>query len=232
MADIRVSICTPSSGIVHAAYAMGLPGMLLHYFQTPVMGQKETDNREALLQIQLGANIGANRDAMVDEAIKVEATHVLFIDDDMGFLPETLNVMLARQLPVLLCNYRRKIPPGLFTATNKDNTASIQTTPESTSCVEAYFGGFGFALIETQVFKALKKPRFLMYYTEELGYTTEDRPFFDAVHKAGFPVFVDQDASKMVWHNGTFNYCYDQVLPPEWDTPTPMRLLRNMKVNG
>ena len=202
---------------------MSLPVLAMYYLTTPIIGQD--GKRDLICQTLVGSCIGEARDKMVDDAIKKDCTHVLFIDDDMGFLPETLTTMLARQMPVLLCNYRRKVPPGTFTATNKTNTEPIQTTHESSSLVECDFGGFGFALIEIDVFKAIKKPRFLMTYNEEIDvYTTEDRPFFNAVHKAGFPVFVDQDASKMVWHNGTFAYCYDQVLPAEWATPTPSRM--------
>ncbi len=224
---LKVAICTPTAGIVHAGYCMSLTKMILHFLQTPVLAQ-EYSEKHVVSQMQVGANIGENRDNMVGKALEQECTHVLFIDDDMGFTADCLNIMLARQMPVLLANYRRKIPPGRFTARNKDNTDEIITTKDSTSLTECYYGGFGFCLIETEVLKAIKRPRFLQYFVPEFDcYTTEDLPFFNEVHKAGFPVFVDQEVSKRVWHCGPFNYGFDQVLPAEWSVPYPERVNLN-----
>ena len=215
---IKVAVCTPTAGIVHASYTMSLVRMVLHYLQTPILGL-ENEERGIITQMQVGANISSNRDNMVEQAIKQECSHVLFIDDDMGFEPNCLNIMLARQLPVLLANYRRKIPPGLFTAVTKDRKECL-TTVDSTSLEECWYGGFGFCLIEISVLKSVQKPRFLMeYYPDSDTYTTEDYPFFNKVHAAGFPVFVDQEVSKRVTHNGTFIYSFDQTLDPKWAVP-------------
>lgn len=221
---LQVAICTPTAGTIHAAYCMSLTRMILYYLQTPVLAQEYTE-KGVTTHMYVGANIGENRDKMADKAIEIGATHVLFIDDDMGFMPECLNIALARQMPIVLANYRRKCPPGRFTARNADNTSDIKTTVDSTSLTECYFGGFGFCLIEIDVFKQVKKPRFLAYYDEKTNsYTTEDRPFFDKVHEAGIPVFCDQEISKRVWHNGNFAYTFDQELKPEWELPYPERV--------
>lgn len=219
---LKVGVCTPTAGTIQAAYCMSLLKMCLHFLQTPVLAQEYT-NKQIITQMQVGANIGANRDSMVDKCLAEECTHILFIDDDMGFASECLNILIARQLPMVLANYRRKIPPGYFTAVEKRDDISgteIITKADSTSLVPCQMGGFGFCLIEAAVLRAVKRPRFLMEYIPEANlYTTEDYPFFNAVHKAGFPIFVDQEVSKRVWHNGNFNYGFDQVLDPRWATP-------------
>jgi hypothetical protein len=159
-------------------------------------------------QMMLGAAIGGHRDQMCDVALKnPEITHVLFIDDDMGFEVDCLNIALSRQVPVVIGNYRKKTPPGEFTA---QLVGSIQTTAESTSLEKCHFGGFGFALIERKVLETLPKPRFLAYYIPEIDtYTTEDLPFFEACHKFGFDTFVDHEISKRLTHNGSYSYSYD-----------------------
>ncbi len=216
---MRVMIGTPSAGIVHAAYAMSLTKMILHYLQTPIFGM-EQEPREMQAMMMVGANIGQNRDIIVQAALDNDCSHVLFIDDDMSFNYDCLNIAAMRQLPIVIGNYRRKVPPGNFTARNADNTASIETTNESSSLEECSFGGFGFALIERKVFEAIPMPRFLMYY-DHAGktYTTEDKPFFEATAKAGFKT-TEQGCSTTLWaHNGTFAYSWDIPMPAEWANP-------------
>lgn len=220
--DIKVCIATPTTGIVHATYTMSLLKLVLHFLQIPVLGF-ENGKRSVITQMQVGANIAANRDNMVDKAIKENCTHLLFIDDDMGFSPECLNIMLARKMHILAANYRRKIPPGYFTCVAPDKSEII-TSADSTSLTECWFGGFGFCLIEIDVLKLVKKPRFLMQYFHETdSYTTEDYPFFTSIHELGIPVYVDQEVSKRVWHCGNFNYGFDQAIPVEWSIPYPER---------
>lgn len=219
---LHVAICTPTAGLIHAAYCMSLTRMILHFLQTPVRAD-EYGAKRVTTHMYVGANIAENRDKMCDTAIEIGASHLLFIDDDMGFMPECLNMALERSLPIVLANYRRKNPPGYFTAYEANDTIGGQeiiTTEDSTSMVPCYNGGFGFCLIETDVLKQLPKPRFLNGYLEEVGrYTTEDWPFFGKVRELKIPAFVDQEVSKRVWHNGTFAYSFDQDLDPRWALP-------------
>lgn len=206
---MKVMIGTPSAGIVHASYAMSLTKMILYFLQTPILGQ-EKEPREVQAVMMVGANIGQNRDKIVESALEENCSHVLWIDDDMSFQPDCLNLAAARKMPIVIANYRRKVFPGLFTARNADNTASIQTTESSRSLEKCSFGGFGFALIERQVFEAIPMPRFLMTYDAETKtYSTEDLPFYTATAKAGFQTWVDHDLSKKITHNGSFPYTWD-----------------------
>ena len=74
---------------------------------------------------------------------------------------------------------------------------------------------FGFALLERRVFEAVEKPMFMIEYCKETGvYTTEDHPFFRKAREAGFPCYVDHDASKLIWHVGYNNYVWNQDYTP------------------
>jgi hypothetical protein len=206
---MKVMIGTPSAGIVHAAYAMSIVGLCLQYYTTPVFGrEKEERNLHSLMMV--GANIGENRDKIVNQAIEKDCSHVLFIDDDMGFDSDCLNIALMRRMPIVLANYRRKSPQATFTAWNDETNKCIETTKEKDSLEACTFGGFGFCLIERQVLDAIPMPRFLARYEpEHKTYTTEDKPFFDAARKAGFQAFVDHRISKKVTHNGSYIYRWD-----------------------
>ncbi len=129
-----------------------------------------------------------------------------------------------RQMPIIVGNYRRKIPPGQFTARNVDNTACVETKADSESLEQCSFGGFGFCLIERKVFEAVPMPRFLMkYFPEEKTYSTEDIVFFQAASEAGFPAFVDHEISRKLVHNGTFGYSWNIEMPKEWGSTEPAR---------
>jgi hypothetical protein len=53
------------------------------------------------------------------------------------------------------------------------------------------------------VLRKIDKPRFLAKWVPQLQeYTTEDKPFFDNVRAAGYQVYLDHDASKMLTHWG------------------------------
>ncbi len=209
---MEVMIGTPSAGIVHAAYASSIVGLCLHYYTNPVFG-RENEARNLHMMTLIGSSIGENRDKIVDEMLQKPCTHMLFIDDDMGFDQECLNIALMRKMPIVLANYRRKSPSAAFTARNVDNTENIETTAEKDSLEECSFGGFGFCLIERQVLEKMPKPRFLAYYDEEMDiYTTEDKPFYAQARAIGFPAFVDHRISKKVTHNGSYTYRWDDKL--------------------
>lgn len=206
MKNIGVVICTPSVGMTHIAYAMSL-GKLSNYFsRVPVWNGIESQMLG--FQTIIGSCIAGARDTMIDQVISTPgATHVLFIDEDMGFASDTLHTMINRKLPIVICNYRRRVPPAWFTAKALGQPENIEITEDSTGVVEAEFGGFGFALIEKRVLEAVAKPRFLVKWNEVSGdYGTEDVPFFEAAREAGYACHVDLDASKKVWHNGSIEY--------------------------
>lgn len=208
---MKVMIGTPSAGIVHAAYASSLVGLCLHYLTHPVFGREKEPKLMNMLML-IGSSIGENRDKIVNQAIKEDCSHVLFIDDDMGFDADCLNIALMRKMPIVLANYRRKSPTATFISRNVDNSDNIVTTPEKDSLEECSFGGFGFCLIERQVLDAIPMPRFLAVYDPTSGvYTTEDKPFYEAARAAGFPAFVDHRISKKVTHNGSYQYKWDHV---------------------
>lgn len=213
---MHVAICTPTAGLVTASYAVSMPFLITTFLTEPVIG-REQEEKKIGYQMIISASIHQSRENMIEEALKNDCTHVLFVDDDMGFDRYCLNGALARQMPIVVGNYRRKAAPFRFTAVNKDENdtiVEIKTTEESRSLEECYYGGFGFTLIETEVLKAVKAPRFLPGWSEKYGtYTTEDFPFYKQAKEKGFTAFVDHDLSKKLRHQGQAHYTYNMDLP-------------------
>ena len=206
---LEVFVATPTAGAVQANYAISIAPMMLHYLNHQCRGTLARD-RKIHHQMILGSVIGDSRDKLVDLALEHPITHLLFIDDDMGFAEDALNVALNRQLPIVLGNYRVKCEPFNFTArANWDDEPLkiIDTTEDSSGVEPGSWGGFGFALIERRVLEAVKKPRFLGQYNHD-AYTTEDYPFFLAAKQAGFGAVIDHDLSKGLSHRGGFTFTH------------------------
>lgn len=218
---IKVMVAVPSSGHVKAWFAHSLAG-LVAAFQA-IRSRPDCESTELQMGVQVTSVIHANREKLVNEALKSGATHLLFIDDDMAFQPQVLDVLLSRRHPIVCCNYPKKGFPITFTAIRPDGKAAIQTTKDSCGLEEALYTGFGMALIETRVFRAVPKPWFLPeYYSEIDTYSTEDLPFFKKAAAAGFTVYVDHDASKLIGHVGEWTFRWDQAEAPKPPAAAPI----------
>lgn len=213
--SLGIVVCTPSTGQVKTAYAVSLARMTAYFSQVRALPEVEQQNLDFL--VIEGSGISSGREALIQQALdKPGMTHVLFIDEDMGWDMSALHGLIRRRLPIVACNYRMRVPPADFTALKLDyEKGRVQTTKELTGLEEAYYAGFGFALIERKVFEAVEQPRFLIEYNKETGhYTTEDHPFYREARKAGYPCYIDHDTSKLIWHVGSMNYVWNQDCTP------------------
>lgn len=204
---IRVAVCVPSSGQCSTWFAQSLAG-LMQCSQT-LRARPEAESFSITVLVQESSVIHGNREKLVERAIEWDCTHVLFIDDDMVFNPHMLEMLLSRRQPYVACNYPKRGFPIVFTATKADKSSDMPTTKHSLGMEEAWYTGFGFCLIERQVFEKTPKPWFLPQYVAELNeYTTEDNPFCERVRKAGFTILVDHSASRLLGHVGKHIYTW------------------------
>lgn len=210
MNAFNVVVATPSTGQCKTAYAFSLARLVSYFAQNRVLPEVEEQAMDFLLLE--GSGISANREDMVRDALaKPDMTHMLWLDDDMGFDMNILHMLASRRHPIVGCNYRMRVPPADFTALNMERNGRIQTAEKSTGLEEAYYIGFGACLVERQVLEAVDEPRFpILYNRETRRYTTEDNPFFVAARAKGFKCFVDHDASKRIWHVGNMNYAWNE----------------------
>ena len=200
------------------SYAVSLAKMVAYFATNRLLPDLENQRMDFVACESSG--ISDNRENLVKDALAIpDMTHLLFIDDDMGFHWSTLAVMMSRRQPIVACTYRRRMPPGEFTAASVDGKEYIRVDNDSGGLREASNVGFGFCLIERRVLEAIKPPRFLNIWVEkDQRYSTEDYPFFRAARDLGFPVYVDLDASKRIWHEGGMQYTwqgnYADIMPP------------------
>jgi hypothetical protein len=221
---INVAIWTLTAGAPKATYTTSLMGMGIYFMNTPIAGFDGP--RGFTYDLFIGSSIVAGREHAVESVLDAEdVTHLLFIDDDMGWKSDCLNIALSRDQPIVIANYRRKTSPFTFTARKQDGNQCV-TSKSSSFMEEVAYGGFGFALIQRDVLRDLKAPRFLPHFIKKEDevrgqYTTEDYPFYAACREQGYRVMVDHEVSKRVWHVGDFVYQWDKI-PRE---PTPIEQL-------
>lgn len=206
---VKIAIGIPTAGRITLPCVRGLL-LLMDEFHTQTL-YPETRKQSAFVTFQQSSVIAANRETMIEQALKADCTHVLFVDDDMEFTPDAVGILASRREPICGVNYRLRYPPAPFVARKQDPLGEeIVTSEVSTGIEAADYMGFGLCLIETRVFKAIQQPWFMPQWVDG-KHTTEDIPFFHAAIRAGFTPYIDHDASKLVAHVGECHYRWDRV---------------------
>ena len=199
---IKLVIAIPTAGTVKMGFAYSLAG-LIGYISANAIPSRPEATLEVKMDVVESSVIHTNREKLVRRAIDTGMTHLMFLDDDMVFEPNILDVMLGRRQPVVCTNYLIKTDAcDSFVAVGlKDKR--VTTTEKSRGIVPIAYSGFGVSVFEIEVFKNTPQPWFLpKFIPEDNGYTTEDNPFYERVRNAGYKVYLDQDASKLVSHLG------------------------------
>lgn len=163
-----------------------------------------------------GYTIAENRNYCVIQAQKNQSDYILFIDDDMTFPPETLDILLSHQKEVVGVNsYSRILPlaPTTGLMTEKGEYKHPDYYPEwemriPDELFEAYFVGCGVCLIDMKVFEKIKEPFFrFSYEASGLVKGGEDGNFCDRAREKGIKVYCDPNIQ--IGHLGTIEYGED-----------------------
>jgi hypothetical protein len=210
-ADFRVMVSIPTAGTVPSAFAYSLAGMVARFAAERVPTVPEA-SLSMIMRVVESSNWITNREKLAKMALDEDVTHILTLDDDMTFDPRVLEILLGRRQDIVLTNYLIKThPPKDFVAVDLKGRR-LPTTAQSTGIQPIQYSGFGVGLIKADVFRKVPRPWFMPKYNEEnYEYTTEDFPFFEKVREAGYTVYVDHDASKLVGHIGRKTWVWDEV---------------------
>lgn len=160
-----------------------------------------------------GFTIAENRNYVVVEAQKNESDYLLFVDDDMTFPENTLELLLEHKKDVVGVNsYSRCFPPSSTVGLMDENgkykhpdryPAFEMKIPKE--LFKAYFVGAGIMLIKMDVFKKINKP-FFEFETNQDGQVIhgEDGTFCEKVKRAGMDIWCDPKIK--VGHIGLHEY--------------------------
>ncbi|GAG27507.1 unnamed protein product, partial [marine sediment metagenome] len=130
------------------------------------------------------------RNAIVTRSLQLDCTHLLFLDADMVYPPDSITRLLAHNVDIVSALMFKRLPnfePILFTG-DKYNMTQIDPVPDG--LVEVAATGTGCLLINTKVFDAIEPPWF------EFGQNNgkpvgEDINFCYNAKDAGFKIYVD-----------------------------------------
>ena len=202
---IRVGIGVPSGGTWHSGFGFSLVTMIGHFERSHVDVPEE--HRPEVVLISIDGHLPDVRTRIMGEAVIERCTHLLFLDSDMIFPPDTLHRLLRHNLPIVGANYPRRIFPHLPTAHygGPDAQGGVVWSENKTGVERVKHVGFGCVLMDMRLVDAIDPPYFVFAPDGEHGLTTrgEDVYFCEKLLRdAGIPTHVDHDLSMEIGHIG------------------------------
>ena len=148
----RVGICIPSFDHWHADFSFDLCGMLLH------TTTRSPEPLEIGMHNHRLSVLPTSRNWLVRDALTAGATHVLFLDTDMRFPPETLLRLLSHDLDIVAANCVPRAFPTRATAWA--NGAHVFTEVGQDGLEEVESIGTAIMMIKATVFERMPPPAF------------------------------------------------------------------------
>lgn len=198
--EARLVLCLPTIQQVSCYYSGSLASMMLR------VGHDPMHFAEVSVVSKSSSMLPHLRCLIADEAIEhYGATHLLWIDSDHSFPPDTAHRLVAHRRPFVGINASTKTPPITPTARSKVDEF-LYTSEQSRGLERAWSLGFGLVLIEARVFLAMPKPWFMLEVTPEGKWIGEDAYFCYKARAAGFQPMVDHDLTRETWHYGSVGF--------------------------
>lgn len=211
--SLYIMVSVPAADYWPSRFGISLAGLMAG-FSRQVPGY--TEQRLALAH-KSGSILPQLRNGLVEQALQAEATHVLFLDCDQTFPSNLLHRMLAWGKRVVACNVATKRFPSTPTArlyqAGSRGGKLLYTEPDSKGLVRVWRVGTGVMLLETSVFKDIKRPWFeYKWLPEENDYQGEDWTFCEKLDWIEEKIWVDQELSYEIGHYGGVEYKHDFVI--------------------
>lgn len=148
--------------------------------------------------------ISEGRTDLVKDAQQNEATHLLWCDADMVFRPSNVRALMAHDVDIVGCTYKKRRPPHDMTAQDMDGK---RIDAGAGDLIEAAHCGFGLVLTRMSVFETLPEPWFAFPWIEEVGrFLGEDVFFCRKARAHDIKIHIDPAASIGVGHVGKAVY--------------------------
>lgn len=197
---MRLAIAVPALDHVSAIFANDLAKMYaVTCAALPVV----------TLAMMVGTFVHQAREKLLHDVTELwGATHILWLDADMTFPPDTALRLLTRidlhdrdvlEREVVAANYMTRVAPSRPTARRDGQFIYSQ---DATGLESVDHVGMGVFLMKTLFVRKLPHPRFWYSTPTE----TEDVYFCRLLKAAGHDIWIDHDLSKEVGHVGQYTY--------------------------
>jgi len=184
-----VAIGIPSGDMVHADFAMSLATLCFNA------------GARAFIVNAKSSLVMVGRNQIVEAARLAKATHLLFLDSDLTFPPDTLARLLAHGKDIVGGLYTQRVPPHhpLGMTLEGEHVAVTNGLRPMKSMPT------GCLLIRLSIFDQLPKPWFNTG-TDGDKILGEDFMFCERARQAGFEIWCDGDLSRDLAHIGQKAY--------------------------
>jgi hypothetical protein len=203
----KVAVCCPSGDQVASLFCHDFARMM----GFTIRNRPEIDLMSLFMP---GSLIPKQREALAEEVLQTDYTHLLWLDTDMRFPPDTILRMLNHHKRIVAANYVERRPPFKPVAFPQLQRAStrLYTEETSTGLVEVQAVGTGVMMVETDVFRQLPRPWFCVGWVKETQeFVGEDVFFCETARRNGEHIWLDHDLSKEVGHVGSFTFTFEHA---------------------
>jgi hypothetical protein len=168
-----------------------------------------------------GTLIFDQREKLVEIALKEGADAILFIDSDMRFPRDMIQILLSRKADIVGVNATSRRQPVLPCALNlqmidnpKDDEPNhrwVKVDSRGKEGIEKVTAvGFGVVMIRKNVFEKIPRPWFDVGWGK-WGVIGEDVHFCAKAFDNGIETHVDHSLSKHIKHIGVYEYGWDDI---------------------
>jgi len=189
-----VAICVPVRDNVTAVFAYSL-----------AMLQRKCGEAglATSLHFNMGSEVTMQRQQLVSEALETNCTHIMWIDSDMKFPVDTLNILLEADKDIVAGNYSTRVPPHRPVAFRSKNNLDERVFT-GTGLEKVWAVGSGMMLVKREVYEKLSSPFYKIEYSDDYSSLVgEDVYFCTKANEAGYEVYVSHKLSDRIAHIGT-----------------------------
>jgi len=199
---MKIAICVPARDTVHAGFARSLANL------TASLARSNIDYE---LLINLGSVIAQQRNTLVEQALTVKSSHILWLDSDMHVPTNTVDRLLSHNKDIVAATYSTRVKPQKSVAF-VDQYNLDQRLKYTTGIHSVFAVGMGCMLVNIEVYKTLSKPWFHYHWNEDTeDLSGEDIYFCKQAHDNGYEIFIDSDLSQEVAHFGSKAYLIQET---------------------
>lgn len=213
--ELKVLVATPSDDLVRRRFHICMVQMLLYYISHPVQGYAH----QSVVPLSIRDSIlsRARWNAVV-EAVRQDATHLLFIDSDQTFPRELIHEWVAHRVDVVAANVATKQIPAQPTARYKPQQGDPGYgrpcyTDDKRGLEKVWRVGTGVMMLRVEALKRMSHgSMFDVKWRDEISrHQGEDWSFAEALEAYGVDMWVDHSMSRRIGHLGEFEYNMDVV---------------------
>lgn len=200
---MKVLIAIPALDTCATDFALSLTALMSRKAYEKRLGK--TRDVDLALACCKGSLIMHSRNKLMQQALDIGCSHVLFLDSDMTFPPDTLDRLIAHRVGIVGADYVNRVAPHALNGTPDLTPGALTLTDKLTNppLKPMLTLPFGCILIDLRVLNGMSRPWF-KYLEGEGDHDTqsEDTYFCNSARRLGHTIWADAALTREVGHIG------------------------------